>query len=174
MIQNVIQWLKELDQLLNAVEETISSSNEEDDQLMLSLVAKIEDLIAEGENFDLIEALSGTLFSPWGEKEKLTNCFYFQQEGGIGVLTKVYGILVSKEWGELGIDEEYHMYTEVVCCRAIFNYGHTNALLRQVVQMGGLEMCMKTLLRRQFRGDECDPDSQEYSGLFYSLSLLCK
>ena len=63
MIQNVIQWLKELYQLLNAVEETISSSNEEDDQLMPSLVAKIEDLIAEGENFDLIEALSGTLFS---------------------------------------------------------------------------------------------------------------
>ena len=159
---------------MNAVEETISSSNEEDNQLMPSLVAKIEDLIAEGENFDLIEALSGTLFSPWGEKEKLINCLYFQQEGGIDVLMKVYGILVSKEWGELGIDEEYHMYTEVVCCRAIFNYGHTNALLRQVVQMGGLEMCMKTLLRRQFRGDECNPDSQEYSGLFYSLSLLCK
>ena len=175
VIQNVIQWLKELYELIKSIEDNILSSDDEEyDQWMSPLVTKFEDLIEEGENLDLIEALSGTLFVPWGDKGKLTNCFYFQQEGGINVLTKIYGILVSEEWGDLGIDEEDHMYVEVMCCRAVFNYGHTNPLLRQVVQLGGLEMCMKTLLRRQLRGDECDPNARIYSGVFYSLSLLCK
>ena len=165
-IQNVIQWLKEFYELLKSIEEH--------DQLLFSLVSKSEDVIEEGENSGLIEALSATLFVPWGDKEKLTNCFYFQQEGGIIVLTKIYSILVGKEWGHLGIDAEHHMDMEVACCQSIFNYGHTSALLREVVQLGGLEMCMKTLLRRQLRGEECDPNGQIYVGLFYSLSLLCK
>ena len=179
VIQNVIQWLEELYELLKSIEENVScadeiESEEEHDQLMSSLVSKSEDVIMEGDNSGLIEALSATLFVPWGDKEKLTNCFYFQQEGGVNVLTKIYGILVSKEWGDLGIDGEDHMDMEVACCQSIFNYGHTSTLLREVVKLGTLEMCMKTLLRRQFRGEECDPNKQTYSGLFYSLSLLCK
>ena len=179
VIQKVIQWLKELYELLKSIEENLSCSDkveseEEHDQLMTSLVSKIEDVIDEGENSGLIEALSATLFAPWGDKEKLTNCFYFQQEGGVNVLTKIYGILVDKEWGDLGIDGEDHMYLEGVYCQSITNYGHTSTLLREVVQLGGLEMCMKTLLRRQLRGDECDPNGQTYDVLVNSLSLLWK
>ena len=181
VIQNVIQWLEEFYELLKSIEENIScsgevESEEEYDPQLAFLVSKFEDLIAEGEDSDLVEALSATLFVPWGDKEKLMNCFYFQQEGGVNVLTKIYGILVGIEWENLGIDSEDHIYNnmEVVCCRSIFNYGHTNALLREVVKLGGLEMCMKTLLRRQLRGEECHPDGHTYNGLFYSLSLLCK
>ena len=164
MIQNVIKWLEELYEFLKLIKEKISCSDE----------LEYKDMIAEGKNLELIEALSATLFVPWGNKEKLSNCFYFQQEAGIKVLMEIYGILVGKEWGDLGIEEFHHMYLEIVCCRAIFNYGHTNALLREIVQLGGLEMCIKTLLRRQLRGEECNPHEYKYSGVFYSLSLLCK
>ena len=179
VIQNVIQWLKELYELLKSIEENVSCSDEieseeEHDQLMSSLVSKIEDIIGEGVNSGLIEAFSGALFLPWGDKEKITNCFYFQQEGGVSVLTKIYGILVSKEWGDLGIDVEVHMDLEGLYCQSIIKYGHKMALLREIVQLGGLEMCMKTLLRRQLRGEECDPNGYAYNALVNSLSLLHK
>ena len=177
VIQNIIQWLKELYELLKSIEENISCSDkieseEEHDQLMSSLVSKSEDLIAEGGNSGLIDAFSGSTL--WGDKEKFMNCLYFQQEGGINVLTKIYGILVSKEWGDLGINGDDHTYLEDACCRSIVNTGCKNTLLREVVQLGGLEMCMKTLLRRQLRGEECHPDEYKYSVLFSSLSLLCR
>ena len=175
-IQNVIQWLNELYALLKSIEENISCSDkieseEEHDQLMSSLVSKSEDLIAEGGNSGLIAAYSDTL---WDDKEKLMNYFYFQQEGGINVLTKIYCILVSKEWGDLGINGDDHTYLEDAYCRSIVNYGCKNTLLREVVQLGGLEMCMKTLLRRQLRGEECNPNKYKYGVLFSSLSLLRK
>ena len=122
----------------------------------------------------IVEALCYKLFTPWEEKKRLMNKFFFQYEAAIDVLIKIYRILVGKEWGDLGIDEEDHMYLEDAYCRSIIKCGHTNALLREVVQLGGLEMCMKTLLRRQLRGEECDPNGQTYDVLFNSLSLLYK
>ena len=39
------------------------------------------------------------------------------------------------------LNTEDHMYLEDAYCRSIIKCGHTNALLREVVQLGGLEMC---------------------------------
>ena len=94
MAQNVIKWLKELYEVLRSIEETVLFSGEKDD-LTSSNFQKIGNLIMEGEN---IEALSFTLFSPRRENRKMMNRFYFQQEGGLDLLMKVYGMLVSKEW----------------------------------------------------------------------------
>ena len=117
---------------------------------------KIETLTLEGERDNIIEDLSEKLFLQWEDKKKLMNKFYFQQEGGLDLLMNVYGILVSEEWGELGINKEFHIYLERKCSQAVCNYMQTFPLdLRcQVVQLGGLEMCKTTLLRRQLCKDD--------------------
>ena len=82
------------------------------------------------------------------------NSFYFRQEGGVDMLMKVYAIVVSKEWGELGIDNGLHILLEGRCSQAVSNYAPTVPLCRQIVWLGGLKMCTTTLLRRQLWGDD--------------------
>ena len=170
MTQNVIKWLKELLEVLKSIKQ----SHEVNDLSVSSNVPKIEDVILEGERDDSIEALTRTLFAPWNDKQKLMNQFYFQQEGGLDMLMNVYDILVGKEWGKLGIDEEFHIDLENVCSMTICNYAHTFPFRRQVVQLRGLEMCTTTLLRKQLLIDECNFDMLVYNTLGSALYALCK
>ena len=121
--QNVLKFLKELYELLKSIEGS--------DHLMSSnSVQKIKNLILEGESDGTVHALSYSLFAPWRDKKKLTNKVYFHQEGGLNMLTKVYGVLVSKEWGALGIDKEFHIHLERKCSLAVCNYAQTFPLRR--------------------------------------------
>ena len=174
MVQNVIKWLKELYELLKSIEECISSPGEERDHLMASSFRKIENLILVGRKNDIMKALSYTLFSPWEDTKKLMNKFYFHQEGGLDKLMKVYGILVSKEWGELGIEKDLHIYLERRCSKTILQYQQTFIFRRQVFQLGGLEICMKTLLRRQLQGDEGILAATIYDTIVTALYTLRK
>ena len=171
MTQNVLKWLKELLGLLESIKQSLSEAN---DQLVSSNVRKIEDVILEGELDGSIEALTRALFAPWNNKQKLMNQLYFQQEGGLDMLMKVYNILVSKKWGKLGIGEEIHIDLENVCSTTICNYAHTFPFRRQVVQLGGLEMCTTTLLRRQLQCNESNLDITIYNTLGSALYALCK
>jgi hypothetical protein len=176
MIQNVLKWLKELCDLLKCVDERSLSPDEEKNILFSSslIFQKIENLIMEGEENDIIEALSLSLFYPYGDKKKLMNSFYFRQEGGIDMLVEVYAIVVSKEWGQLGIDNRLHIYLEGKCSQAINNYAETTPLCRQIVQLGGLETCTKALLRRQLwgSGDDGTLDNLVYTTLRNAAILL--
>ena len=100
------------------------------------------------------------------------NGLYFRQEGGVDVLMKVYAIVVSKEWGELGIDSGLHMHLERGCSQAVANYAETVPLCRHIVQLGGLEMCITTLLRRQLWGDDGILDNDVYATLRNAAILL--
>ena len=104
----------------------------------------------------------------------MMNRSYFQQEGGLDLLLKIYGILVSKEWGELGIDEKHHIYLERKCCLAVVNYGRSFLFKRQVVQLGGLEMYTTTLFRRQLQGDVGTLDAVVYTTLRFAAYGLSK
>ena len=172
VVRSVIKWLKELLELLKSVEEVLTSPDEDNDLLMSSNFQKVRNLILEGRRDGAINAFSASLFLPWSDK-KLMNKFYFQQEGGLDVLLKIYGILVSKEWGDFGIDKEFHVYLEQKCSLAVCNYGQTFPLRRQIVQLGGLEMCTITLLRRQLQHDDI-LDTHTYNTLGDALYALCK
>ena len=172
MIQNVIKWLKELHELLKSIEENISFPDEENDLLMSSNVRKIEDLILVGEKDGIIEALAYTLFSTRKDK-KLMNRFYFQWEGGLDMLMKVYGILISKKWGDVGIEENFHIHLENVCSTAVCNFS-TLQFQRQVIQLGGLEMCTTALLRKRVGGDESTLTPRIYETLDSALTALLK
>ena len=173
MIKNVVKWLKELLELLKSIEESSSSPNQENITLISSVFRKIEDLILEGESDHTREALTDTLFYPWEDKKTMVNLSYFHDKGGLDVLMKIYGIVIGKEWGDLGIDQEFHVYLETVCCTAICRYAASFPLRRQIVQLGGLEMCMATLLRRIIRKDEQIPATY-YDVISTALYALCE
>ena len=171
VVQSVIKWLKELLKLLKSIRQSLDEGN---NLLMSSTFHKMKNLILEGERDNSIEALARTLFAPWNDKQKSMNQLYFQQEGGLDVLMKVYDILVSKEWGDLGMDEEVHIDLEATVSTAVCNYAETFPLRRQIVQLGGLDMLTTTLLRRQLQGDECIFDTLIYDTLSSALYALCK
>ena len=159
LVQNIIKWLKELLKLLKFIEEVILCPYNKDDHLMASKINELGSLILEGENDDTVRALCESLFSPWEDKRKLTNCVYFQQEGGLDALMKIYGVLVNFEWGDIGLSKDLHCFLEHVCSFVLFSYAQTFPLRRQVVKLGGLEMRMKTLMRRKLRGCKDVPDN---------------
>ena len=90
------------------------------------------------------------------------------------MLMKVYRVLVSKEWGDLGIDKNLHVYMERKCSQAVCNYVNTLVHGRQVVQLGGLEISITTLLRRQLQGDDRVLDDLMYTTLRSALFTLSK
>ena len=168
MIKNVIKWLKELHKLLKSIEENISSSVEESDLLLSSNIREVENLIIEGEKDDTIEALSYALFYTQNKKRKV-NQFYFHQEGGLDVLMKVYGILISKEWGDLGIDKRYHIYLEGKCSQGVSNCQLTRL---QIVDSGIFEINITTLLRRQLKGGDVILDPLIHATMRNALFVL--
>ena len=169
MARNVIKWLKELFELLKCIEENSSSPDEGKDHLVITNIQEI--LIKDDA---IVNAVSCTLFSPWKDKKKLMNKFYFQQEGGLDVLMKVYAVVISKEWGDLGLEERFHIYLEFICSDAILRYAQTIPFQRQIVRLGGLEMCMKALLRRPLLRDNNITDTHIYDTLENALYCLCK
>ena len=174
MVQNVIKWLKELHDLLKSVEASISFLDERDDQLISSNTRRVENLILEGEKDGITGALAATLFSPLDDKMKLMNQFYFHDKGGPDILMKVYGILTSKEWGDLGADKRHHIYLERMCSMAVCNYGDPFQLRHQIVQLGGLEMCTTSLLREKLLGDSIVLDTHIHKTIRSALFALCR
>ena len=74
IVQNSIEWLKELYFLLRSIEDSGSSSDEDSDLLISSNLHKIELLIREGgKDQGVAEALYKVLFLPFDSKKKLMN-----------------------------------------------------------------------------------------------------
>ena len=143
-VRNAIKWLKELHEVLKSMDERNEVSN----------ILKFGDLILDGQSFREC-GLSYALFSPWTNKRKLMNKYYFHQEGGLDMLIKIYSILIRKEWDTLdGFYREYLVYLEYICATAICRYTASLPLCRQVFMLGGMEMCAKTLIRKQLQEDD--------------------
>ena len=170
-VQTAIKWLKELREVL---EESLSPVNEKNEQLMFSNTVKLGDLILEDDESFRECGLYYTLFSPWADKKKLVNKFYFYQEDGLNVLINVYSILLSREWGAImSLFSEFHAYLESLFATAISRYAATLPLCRHVFQLGGLEMCAKTVLRRKLlQGEKVEPIERQ--ALYSALLAICK
>ena len=175
IIHRVIKCLSQLHELLKSMEEIVSFPDEERDVTMSSNFRRIESLVLEGEKDDITEALTDTLFSPWNDKKKQLNKFYFQQEGGLDLLMKVYGILVRKAWGELGIDKEIHIDLQSMCCESLCKIGDVVSVRRRIVQLEGLEIYTAALLRVKLQGDDIldTTDTYHVDFPFIALFALC-
>ena len=177
-IQNVIQWLKDILDYLQVIDHDNSLSERDKDPSLLSYLCNMtEELILSGMHDGTAQDLCLHLFYPWKDERTHVNKLHFHHEGGLDVLMKVYSHMVSKEWGSIGIDSQFHLYLECLCSQAVANYTQTFRLRRQVVQLDGLEMCTKTLLRKQVGRDggcEIIPNTLMKSSLEIALYAVCK
>ena len=178
MVENVIHWLRDILEPFQVLEEDDSLPDEEKDPSVSSYFCQhIEDLVLSGMHDGTAQDLCLHLFYPWKDKRTYVNKLHFHHEGGLDVLMKVYGLLVSKEWGGFGVNSEFHLYLECLCSQAVANYTQTFPLRRQIIELGGLEMCLKTLLRKKVDkegGEEIRPDSLMKSALEIALYAVCK
>ena len=177
-VKAVIEWLRGILKLLQDIKENDSSSDE-GRKLPLSsyLYRMAEESILSGMQDGTAQDLCLHLFYPWKDKRTYVNKLHFHHGGGLDVLMSVYDLLVEKDWGDLGINSEFHLYMECLCSQAVANYTQTFPLRRQVVQLGGMEMCVKTLLRRKVaRNGGCEilPDTLMKSALEIALYAVCK
>ena len=177
-VQNVIQWLKDLLLFFQDINDSNSHSDGVDDLGLSSyLCTMTEDLILSGMHDGTAQDLCLHLFYPWKDKRTFVNKIHFHHEGGLSVLMKVYGHMVDKVWGGIGIDSQFHLYLECLCSQAVANYTQTFPLRRQIIELGGLDMCTKTLLRKEVRRNG---DSEIISGtlmkscLEIALYAVCK
>ena len=172
MIQKAFKWLKELYELLKSVEENISSHDKEKNALISS---NFEAKIVDGERDTIVEALTWRLFGQSKKKRTLMNRTYFYHIGGLNVLMEIYRILISKEWGELGIEKRFHIYLEGVCSQTVCaNAAHSPPLQHIVVKLGALEMSMKAVLRWRSWGHGRILGPQVYGALSNALLALCR
>jgi hypothetical protein len=177
MVRNVIQWMREILNLLQILDEAYPLSDEEQESdLILSTVRKIERLTIAGDTDGTLDALFMGMFYPMKNMKKYVNKLYFHQEGGLEVLIKTYNLLVSNEWGDLGIDDclldlEHH------CVGALTNYIESFPLSRQVMKLGGLENFLKSLLRNKLGrngNDEIIPNTTTAFIIESALAGVCK
>lgn len=177
-VYGVIEWLRAvLKELQDVVDDIYHNDDDKDPNRSMYLCKRAEDCILSGMQNGAAQDFCLHLFYPWKDKRKYVNKLHFQHEGGLDALMKVYGLLVEEDWGNLGINSEFHLYMECLCCQAVANYTQTFPLRRQVVQLGGLEMCAKTLLRKEMgRNGGCKilPDTLEKSALEIALYAVCK
>ena len=177
MVQNVIQWMREILDLLQILDEASPLTDEErEDELILSTVSKIERLTIVGDTDGTLDALFMRMFYPWKNMKKYVNKLYFHQKGGLEVLIKIYNLLVSNEWGDLGIDDHL-LDLEHHCVGALTNYVESFALSRQVMKLGGLETFLKSLLRKKLGrngSDELVPDTTTAFIIESALAGVCK
>ena len=177
MVRNVIKWMREILELLQSIDEINPlPDGEKKDHLMFSNVQKVEHMTAVGKADGTLDALYMDMFYPWKNMKKYVNKLHFRQEGGLDVLMKVYDLLVSKEWGDIGIDDHL-LNLEDHCAGALTNYAATFTLSRQIIKLGGLEMCLKSLLKKKLGrngSDEVNPNSTMACILESAIGALCK
>ena len=171
LTRKALDWIKDLLELLETIEKNIQSIPK---IVAPDAVSRLKHLTWQGIDDGIVKILSVTIFLPREDKRKVMNRSYFRQEGGLAALMKTYGVLVSQDWGDLGFEREFHIYLEGVCSQAICNYAQGASLSRQIVQLGGLEMCTKTLLRKRLLGDEGVINISVYEHLVRALNAVLK
>ena len=91
------------------------------------------------------------LFSPWSDKVKNMNCFYFDYLGGIELLVKFHReVRVVASLGDsdkLNLFRPYALYLEHLICSMFTLIARNGVYCRQITECGGLECCIDTFLK---------------------------
>ena len=174
-IQSVIQWLGDLLEYLGGIETYSTNSLSEKDKIPSILsslcISMVEEIVLSEMHDGTARDLCLHLFSPWKDKRTYVNKLHFHHEGGLDMLMKIYGHMTSKEWGGIGIDSKFHLYLECLCSQVVASYMQALQFRRQVVQSGGLDMCTKSLLRKQVGRDG---GSEIIPSTLIALCAVCK
>ena len=171
-ITKVVRWLELVREYLRA----------EDPCLEEPMSSDFEDLIKLGIRDELIENLAFKYLFPWLDSKKYANKLYFVQIGGLDVTMDIYSLLHRHPWDQCML---HLKYVEYGLLRVLWNLSETFQLRRLIMKHGGLQLCMKSLLRQKLQERESIQDKtavdfhQENSWILVetigaALGLLCK
>ena len=88
--------------------------------------------------------LCRNMIVPWSDKTKHVNRFYFDSLGGVELVINLYRLIVEARLDNVTLRNS--LYLENVFCLFVANFAQTLPLVRRVFMLGGLELCMKSLL----------------------------
>ena len=91
-----------------------------------------------------LEDLAYVHFYPWLNPRRYANKSHFVSTGGLKVMVEVYAALHQQPWSKR-LHELQHMEGAIIS--AMWNLCETVELRRSIVRCGGLDLCMKSLLR---------------------------
>lgn len=141
----------------------------------------LNDLITYGIEFEFIENLAFDYFFPWLDAKKYANKLHFASNGGLEIMMELYSLLQRESWGLCLLKMKYLEYGIL---RVLWNLSETFALRRAIVRLGGLEMCMRSLMRENVVKGEAIVDRQSPRGanqdwilienIGAALGTLCK
>ena len=141
----------------------------------------LNDLVTSAIEAEYIENLAFNYFFPWLDAKKYANKLHFVSNGGLDIMMELYALLQREPWGRCQLKMKYLEYGIL---RVLWNLSETFALRRAIVRLGGLEMCMQSLMREMIVKGEAIVDRQSPKGanqdwilienIGAALGTLCK
>ena len=135
-ILKVIGWCKMLLAALRVENPSISEG----------ISFELEKLLMTGKEEKLLNSLAYEYFFPWLDARKYVNKLHFTHNGGIEVIMSIYSLLFRHPWPNCRLKLKY---LERDILRVLWNLSETFALRRLITKHNGLQLCMKSLLRKK-------------------------
>lgn len=104
----------------------------------------LNDLVTHAIEFEHIENLAFNYFFPWLDAKKYANKLHFVNNGGLEIIMELYSLLQRESWGVCILKMKYLEYGIL---RVLWNLSESFALRRAIIRLGGLDMCMRSLMR---------------------------
>ena len=153
----------------------------ENPSLTRGMSEHLNDLVTSAIEQEYIENLAFEYFFPWLDAKKYTNKLHFVNEGGLEIMMELYGLLHRESWGRCLLKMKYLEYGIL---RVLWNLSETFPLRRAIIRLGGLELCMQSLMRESIVKGEAIVDRQSPKGanqdwilienIGAALGTLCK
>ena len=143
---------KEITQIINWLEMLVDALRMENPSHMCGISNSLDQIILVGIQAEFIEDLAFEFFFPWLNARKYANKLHFVENSGVDIIMELYSLVQRQAWKNSLLKLKYMEYGIL---RVLWNLSETFALRRIIVQHGGLEMCMKSLLRKKLeKGEE--------------------
>ena len=132
-VKSYVKWLATISELLSRIKPLNKGGK-------IKALEICEELTSQHGKF-----LSYSLFCPYSDQVKYTNCTYFTSLGGVALLTKVHRLVI--EIRKEGTDSFLLAHLEHACCQACSSYSMHKDCASILAQNGGLENNIETFLK---------------------------
>ena len=172
-ILKVIGWFKVLLAALRVENPSISEG----------ISFELERLLAMGLEEKHMDNLAFEYFDPWLDARTYVNKLHFVHNDGVEVIMSIYSLLFRHPWPNCRLKLKY---LERDILTVLGNLSETFALRRLITKHNGLQLCMKSLLRKKLEEGQPIKDRETpghqvmhqdwilTSNLMVALGTLCK
>ena len=146
-ILKVIGWFKIVLVALRIENPSVSDGIEND----------LEELLAMGIEEKHMENLAFEYFAPWLDARTYVNKLHFIHNRGIEIIMAIYKLLFRHPWPNCHLKLKYMEYSTLM---VLWNLGETFEFRRLITKHNGLQLCMKSLLRKKLEEGQPIEDTE--------------